>query len=203
MFLTRLLSLLFVKSKPDGSLYHSGHNSSFFRTTSVHLEEKVDPALANFTSFLLPPYLPVALSLALHDQILELAFSRLARFGEVLFSTLLLDPMQQEAHSLRVSLFLAGLPVDEAAFLRDLHFDPTRRTANFSRFLHLVLLASGCRYLVDAPSFLCRDGDEASRGLVFIDAAKTLVDQEGTSPKLSSIASFLLLSTFMVGMGTE
>ena len=111
--------------------------------------------------------------------------------------------MQQEAHSLRVSLFLAGLPVDEAAFLRDLHFDATRRTANFSRFLHLVLLASGCRYLVDAPSFLCRDGDEASRGLVFIDAAKTLVDQEGTSPKLSSIASFLLLSTFMVGMGTE
>ncbi|KAL7412244.1 hypothetical protein BDY24DRAFT_435500 [Mrakia frigida] len=161
---------------PDGSLYHSGHNSSFFRTMLVHLEEKADPALANFTSFLLPPYLPVVLSPSLHDQILELAFSRLVRFG---------------------------LPIDEASFLRDLHLDATRRTANFSRFLHLVLLASGCRYFVDAPSFLCRDGDQASRGLTFIDAAKTLIDQEGTSPQLSSIAGFLLLSTFMVGMATD
>lgn len=112
--------------------------------------------------------------------------------------------LKRGAHSLwLLSLSPAGLPIDEASFLRDLHLDATRRTANFSRFLHLVLLASGCRYLVDAPSFLCRDGDQASRGLLFIDAAKTLVDQEGTSPELSSIAGFLLLSTFMVGMATE
>jgi hypothetical protein len=47
--LSRPLNLLFfsyhLKQQSDGSLFHSGHSSSFFRTLSVHLEERMDPAL--------------------------------------------------------------------------------------------------------------------------------------------------------------
>jgi len=161
----------------------------------------------------LSPISPLSSSLltspSLSRQLYTIRFSDSLSQGSLDFVRTLLPPpfisaTRPEAHSSsHVLLSLTALPVDEASFLRDLHFDATRRTANFSRFLHLVLLATGCRYLVDASSFLCRDGDQSSRGLVFIDAAKTLVDEEGTSPKLSSITSFLLLSSFMVGMGTE
>jgi hypothetical protein len=137
----------------------------------------------------------------LHDEILDLAFTRMSRFCEQSLLTFL-SPLyfllgNWPSPSSRV--FLAN-PLDETNFLRDLHRDPTRRTAYFSRFLHLILLATGCRYLRGTPSFL---GEHALRGLIFSTEARTLVDLEGESPKLSSVVGLLMLSTFMVGMGSE
>ncbi|GAA5914364.1 hypothetical protein JCM6882_008172 [Rhodosporidiobolus microsporus] len=75
------------------------------------------------------------------------------------------------------------------------------RLLTYSPFVHLTVLAVGCRYLHDAPSELYgTPGDPATRGEPFVDAALELLVTELSNPKLSTILGLVILATYVGGV---
>lgn len=73
--------------------------------------------------------------------------------------------------------------VHERRFYRDLALSAFHRTANYSPLLLNVLLGIGCRYIdtktEEYPPEICSElGDASTRGDVFINHARYLIDQE-------------------------
>ncbi|GAA5906172.1 hypothetical protein JCM6882_006066 [Rhodosporidiobolus microsporus] len=98
--------------------------------------------------------------------------------------------------------------VDQRAFMGDLEKSSTQRTANYSPLLLHIVLAVGCRYLdPDDPDFdkeLCSDMDDPStRGDVFINWARMMIDQEWYHPDLSTVRSLTVLSVYLAGQALD
>lgn len=164
---------------PSGALRYVDSTSSFFRTNPTDRAcppPDRPPALpAAALDF---RYLPIPLARDLHDEVLDLAFSRMLSHG--CFAR-------------------------EAPFRRHLAAAPLVRTNAFSPFLHLAVLAVGCRYLpAERWPAVCPFGEAlADRGQVFARAAKQLVEDEAERPNLAFLRGLLTLSAFMVGTGQE
>lgn len=102
---------------------------------------------------------------------------------------ILTPEFQQRLIQNALSYCFAGIGlVSEREFLHDLHFLSGNRTANYSPFLLYVILAIGCRYLnpeENYPIEICSDiNDRSTRGDVFSDWARYLIDQEWYHPQL-------------------
>lgn len=123
-----------------------------------------------------PPPRPPILSSELHNQLLRYAF-------EYALPTFCL--------------------VDERRFYADMAIDSTCRTPNYSPLLLNVLLGLGARYLApddDFPREICSDpNDPSTRGEVFIDFARSILDHEWKLPRISTLRALACLSLFMCG----
>lgn len=171
----------------SGALRYLDSTSSFFRTNPTDaLQPQADP-LTSSPSVSSPSastlssgfdYLHFPLDHHLHRQILDLALSRMISYGSF---------------------------VRASSFREDLSATPLRRTNNYSPFLHLSVLAVGCRYLPsDLQELVCPPGvDVRERGQVFAKAAKAMVEEEAVNPDLALVRGLLVLSSFMVGTGQE
>ncbi|GAA6029211.1 hypothetical protein JCM8097_003570 [Rhodosporidiobolus ruineniae] len=106
-------------------------------------------------------FLPVPLSTALHAEILDLAFRW--QLG-------------------------AWQSIDRGSFLENMYIGG--RTRYYSPFLHLSILAIGCRYYPSDPS---------TRGEPFAKAALDLLGDEIASPKFSTIRGLMVISHFVGG----
>ncbi|KWU43954.1 hypothetical protein RHOSPDRAFT_34576 [Rhodotorula sp. JG-1b] len=97
--------------------------------------------------------------------------------------------------------------VPERQFYQDLQMYPNERTQFYSPFLMHVVLAVGCRYLQpedDYPPELCGlFGDPDTRGDVFVNWARFLLDQEWYNPSMSTIRGLLVLGLYMAGRGFD
>ncbi|GAA5824958.1 hypothetical protein JCM11251_006040 [Rhodosporidiobolus azoricus] len=98
--------------------------------------------------------------------------------------------------------------VDERAFLADLSKSASQRTANYSPLLLHIVLAVGCRYLDpedrDFKQELCGDmEDPSTRGDVFINWARMMLDQEWLHPDFSTIRSLTTLSVYLAGQAMD
>ncbi|GAA5985225.1 hypothetical protein JCM10908_002575 [Rhodotorula pacifica] len=97
--------------------------------------------------------------------------------------------------------------VPERQFYQDLQMFPTQRTQFYSPFLMHVVLAVGCRYLQpedNYPPEICGLlGDPDTRGDVFINWARFLLDQEWYNPSMSTIRGLLVLGLYMAGRGFD
>ncbi|GAA5870799.1 hypothetical protein JCM8547_001711 [Rhodosporidiobolus lusitaniae] len=98
--------------------------------------------------------------------------------------------------------------VEERAFLADLAKNPTARTPNYSPLLLHLVLAIGSRYLDPSdPDFnvdLCSDiADPSTRGDVFVNWARLMLDQEWYHPDLSTARVLTLLSTYLAGQALD
>jgi hypothetical protein len=99
-----------------------------------------------------------------------------------------------------VSFSMHGI---EEQFWRDFEQAPHVRTAYYSPFLRLVLLAIGWRSCSDRDLIQRYYGDFHSRGADAAAAARRMVDWEAENPMLSSIMGLYLLSGYLVGMSQE
>lgn len=101
----------------------------------------------------------------------------------------------------------AWLTGERRAFYHDMDRYPHQRTAHYSPFLLNVVLGIGCRYLdpnEDFPLSICADqGDRSTRGDVFINWARYLVDQEWYNPKISTVKALVLLGVYLAGRGLD
>ncbi|GAA5880587.1 hypothetical protein JCM3774_004744 [Rhodotorula dairenensis] len=97
--------------------------------------------------------------------------------------------------------------VPERQFYQDLQMYPTERTQFYSPFLMHVVLAVGCRYLQSGDNYppeICGlFGDPDTRGDVFINWARFLLDQEWYNPSMSTIRGLLVLGLYMAGRGFD
>ncbi|BGP17687.1 hypothetical protein JCM10213v2_005726 [Rhodosporidiobolus nylandii] len=98
--------------------------------------------------------------------------------------------------------------VDERAFMTDLANSATLRTPNYSPLLLHVVLGIGSRYLdPDDPLFtreLCSDMDDVStRGDVFIEWGRLMLDQEFYHPDISTIRSLTCLAVYLAGQALD
>lgn len=84
--------------------------------------------------------------------------------------------------------------------------NPGGKTASYSPFLHLVILATGWRYCLDRILFSRYSHLEQSfetRGAAFGEAAQNLIVNEYMLPKLSSIVGLEAVTLYVAGMGQE
>nr|AOR51703.1 nitrogen assimilation transcription factor 4 [Phaffia rhodozyma] len=107
-------------------------------------------------------YLPIQLDHQLHRHIIDLAFSRTLGYGSF---------------------------AREVDFKTDLGASPLLRTSNYTPFVHLAVLAIGCRYLSpDKHHLVCPPGvDYEQRGQIFAEAAQEMVQRDGAEPDLAFI----------------
>lgn len=93
--------------------------------------------------------------------------------------------------------------VDERRFYADMAADKMSRTHNYSPLLLNVILGMGARYLEpndDFPRAICTDpNDTDTRGEVFIDFARSVIDHEWKLPRISTLRALACLSLWMVG----
>ncbi|GAA6042218.1 hypothetical protein JCM8097_005098 [Rhodosporidiobolus ruineniae] len=114
-------------------------------------------------------FLPIPLTTELHSEILDLAFKY---------------------------QFDAWVTVERDVFVANM--GSGTRTRSYSPFLHLGVLAIGCRYLQDPPPFLCSDpSDPSTRGEPFIKAALDLLATEIISPKFSTIRGLMVIAQYL------
>lgn len=188
---TSALSMTSAKWLPGGSLSLSSSGalrylnptSSFFRTFhSTATGAPASPPTSDASACAVSPsflYFPLHLDPTLHQEIIDLALNRTLSYGCFV----------------RADKFLAGLDAR-----------PILRTNNFTPFLHLAVLAVGCRYLPSDKWHLVCPSDSAGedRGEAFASAAHALLlGRETEDPSLATIRAFLLLSKYKVGMGQE
>ncbi|GAA5839360.1 hypothetical protein JCM11251_003959 [Rhodosporidiobolus azoricus] len=77
----------------------------------------------------------------------------------------------------------------------------SERKTTYSPFVHLAVLATGSRYLHNAPPELYGNpSDPATRGEPFVDAALELLVDELSSPKLSTIIGLVILASYVGGV---
>ncbi|ODN74815.1 hypothetical protein, variant 1 [Cryptococcus amylolentus CBS 6039] len=157
----------------EGNLVHAGSSSTFFWFMKKRAMENLPQAHPPTLSYLFPPHLPVTLSPSMHDRLINLAFQSQLEFGRI---------------------------VDQTLFRADLEENHNSRTPSYSRFLHLIILGHGCRYIDDLQPSLSIDGTYENRGDIFISAAKALVAAEMEAPCLSSIPAFALLAIYVGNM---
>ncbi|ODO01724.1 hypothetical protein I350_06551 [Cryptococcus amylolentus CBS 6273] len=160
----------------EGNLVHAGSSSTFFWFMKKRAMENLPQAHPPTLSYLFPPHLPVTLSPSMHDRLINLAFQSQLEFGRI---------------------------VDQTLFRADLEENHNSRTPSYSRFLHLIILGHGCRYIDDLQPSLSIDGTYENRGDIFISAAKSLVAAEMEAPCLSSIPAFALLAIYVGNMRQE
>jgi hypothetical protein len=94
-----------------------------------------------------------------------------------------------------------GDVIQEHSFRQAISGSLTRNN-HFSPFLHLVVLAIGCRYLTEDEA----QGlgvDFSDRGDIFADAAEVLLLKDCKDPNLATIRGLLALSAYKIGRGDE
>ncbi|ORY24475.1 fungal-specific transcription factor domain-domain-containing protein [Naematelia encephala] len=122
-------------------------------------------------------YLPIPIDFHLHSMIVNRAFQHL-NWAEIV--------VENE--------FRQGLA--RASPFRDNHFSP---------FLHLVVLAIGCRYLTleEASSMYPTADAFEARGDVLAQAAAAMIEAECSDPNLGTIRGFLGLTGYKSGRGED
>ncbi|GAA6043357.1 hypothetical protein JCM8097_008048 [Rhodosporidiobolus ruineniae] len=118
-------------------------------------------------------FLPIPLSTALHAEILDLALTW--HFG-------------------------AWRTIEREDFINNI-FSGTRGR-HYSPFLHLAVLAIGCRYLQNPLPSLCSDpSDPSTRGEPFLNAAVELLPAEIATPKFSTLRGLMAIGHYLGGNG--
>lgn len=161
--------------EPSGALRFSDYTSSFFRTSPLDMRY---PRPVTPDDLIQTSYLPVSLDVQLHATLVDLSF---------------------------VSHLYWGKVIPEIEFRHGLANAPGRRTLHFSPFLHLIVLAYGCRYLPpeEAEKIWLDKASRAARGDVFAAAASSLIEEECINPNLGTIHGLLALSAYKVGRGED
>ncbi|KAM0753548.1 hypothetical protein T439DRAFT_377732 [Meredithblackwellia eburnea MCA 4105] len=117
----------------------------------------------------------------------------------------MLEPALRE-RLIQYAFVYTGL-VYEQEFYRDMDLSLTTRTDFWSAFLYFVVLGTGSRYLAadeDFPIEICSDpNDVTTRGDVFVDYARFLLDSEVRKPNLATIRGLSLMSVYLVGRGFD
>ncbi|BGP43724.1 hypothetical protein JCM10449v2_007769 [Rhodotorula kratochvilovae] len=111
-------------------------------------------------------------------------------------------PLSNELHAELIHLaFTWHLDIVRFVEKEEMEFNGMRTHA-YSPFVHLAVLAVGCRYMHNPPPEICSDPlDPNTRGFPFHNAALDLITSEIASPNFSTIRGLMILANTLGGIG--